>query len=277
MSEQATLIEKTVKQVMAILGEARIAPRTGRTIPGIGSVPDGASAASLIDHTLLKPEATARQIEKLCLDAKQYGFASVCVNSVYVPLAAELLKDSDVKVCTVVGFPLGASLPLVKVYEAEAAIQSGADEIDMVLPIGLLKSRDLVAVHEDISDVAVICHERDDRDEPIICKVIIETALLDEVEKIIASQLVRVAGADFVKTSTGFSSGGATIDDVKLLRAVVGDGVGVKAAGGVRDLATAQAMIAAGANRIGASSGVRIAQEESGEYYEASVSSDGNY
>lgn len=268
MSEQVSQIEKIVKQVVAILNESRTSPRTGRTIPGIGTVAEGASVASLIDHTMLKPEATARQIEKLCFEAKEYGFASVCVNSVYVPLAAELLKESDVKVCTVVGFPLGASLPQVKAYEAEEAIQNGADEIDMVIPIGLLKSRDLVAVHEDISDVAVVCHERDDREEPIICKVIIETALLDETEKIIASQLVRMAGADFVKTSTGFSTGGATLDDVKLLRQVVGEGVGVKAAGGVRDLASAQAMIEAGANRIGASSGVRIAQEERGEYYD---------
>lgn len=276
MTDQAALIEKTVKQVMAILGEARISARTGRTIPGIGSVADDAPVASLIDHTLLKPEATARQIEKVCFEAKEYGFASVCVNSVYVPLAAELLKDSPVKVCTVVGFPLGASLPQVKAYEAEEAIRNGADEIDMVLPIGLLRSRDVVAVHEDISDVAVVCHERDDRETPVICKVIIETALLEDVEKIIASQLVRVAGADFVKTSTGFSTAGATLEDVALLRAVVGEGVGVKAAGGVRDLASAQAMVEAGANRIGASSGVRIAQEERGEYIQTS-GSDGPY
>lgn len=264
MSEQATLIEKTVKQVMAILVESRTLPRTGRTTPGLGIVPDDARVASLIDHTLLKPEASARQIEKLCFEAKEHGFASVCVNSVYVPLAAELLKDSGVKVCTVVGFPLGASLPQVKAYEAEEAIKNGADEIDMVIPIGLLKSRDIVAVHEDISDVASVCHGRDDRAEDVICKVIIETALLDDVEKIIASQLVRVTGADFVKTSTGFSSAGATIEDIKLMRAVVGEGVGIKAAGGVRDLATAQAMIAAGATRIGASAGVSIAQEEAG-------------
>lgn len=264
MSEQQALIEKTTKQVMAILGESRTYPRTGRTAPGLGTLPEGYKVASTIDHTLLKPAATARQIESLCFEAKTYGFASVCVNSVYVPLAQQMLQDSAVKVCTVVGFPLGASLPQVKAYEARAAISNGATEIDMVIHIGAVKNRDLIALHEDISDVAVACHDADSEKE-IICKVIIETALLTDEEKIIACQIAKAAGADFVKTSTGFSTGGATVADVALMRAVVGDGMGVKASGGVRSLADAQAVIAAGANRIGASSGVMIAKEEQGE------------
>ncbi len=261
MSEQSVLIEKVTKQVKAILNEAGVQARTGRTRPDLGTVPEGASIASLVDHTLLKAEATARAIERICFEAREYGFASVCVNSMYVPLAAELLKDSEPLVCTVVGFPLGASFSPVKAAEAQLAIDAGAQEIDMVLPIGALKSRDLVAVFEDISDVAYVCHEDND---DILCKVIIETALLTEEEKIIACQIARMAGADFVKTSTGFSTGGATVEDIALMRAVVGEGMGVKASGGVRTLADAQAMVAAGANRIGASAGVSIAQEEAG-------------
>ena len=261
--EHTALIEKTINQVMAILGETRTYPRTGRTRPGMGSVPDDTPITSLIDHTLLKPEATARDIEMLCYEAQEFEFASVCVNSAYVPLAVEMLKESDVAVCTVIGFPLGASLPQVKAYEAEEAIKNGATEIDMVLHIGALRSRDIVAIHEDISDVTVVCHAAEPE---VLCKVIIETALLTETEKIMACQIARVAGADFVKTSTGFSSGGATIDDVALMRQVVGDGMGVKASGGVRSLADAKAMIAAGATRIGASSGVKIAQQERGDY-----------
>ncbi|MCU0512863.1 MAG: deoxyribose-phosphate aldolase [Anaerolineae bacterium] len=260
MLQDESLIIKTVRQVQAILGEARIEPRTGRTLPDLGQVPAAQPVAALIDHTLLKPDATARQIEKICFEAREYGFASVCVNSVYVPLAAELLKGSPVKVCTVVGFPLGAALPQVKVYEADEAIQRGAREIDMVLHVGAVKHRDLAALHEDIGDVAVACHENN-----ILCKVIIETALLTDEEKIIACQVARMAGADFVKTSTGFNGGGATPADVALMRAVVGPGMGVKASGGVRDLAAAQAVIAAGANRIGTSAGVAIARQERGE------------
>jgi len=261
MSEQAELIEKTVKQVMAILGETRTYPRTGRTRPDIGVLPEGTSVAKIIDHTLLKAEATTRQIEMLCYEAKEHNFASVCVNSAFVPLASELLRESDVKVCTVAGFPLGASLSQLKAYEAAEAIKQGAQEIDMVIHIGALKGRDLITVHEDISAVAFVCHEQE---AEVICKVIIETALLTDVEKIIACQLAKVAGADFVKTSTGFSTAGATLEDVALMRQVVGEGVGVKAAGGVRSLDDAKAMIEAGANRIGASAGVKIAQEEAG-------------
>lgn len=260
VSDMDERTERVTRQVMAILGEARAYPRTGRTLPDVGRVPEGATVANLIDHTLLKPEVTPRQIEKLCFEAKEYGFASVCVNSVFVPLAREMLRESSVRVCTVVGFPLGAMMPEAKTYEAEAAIRAGAQEIDMVLHVGALKARDLVALHEEISDVVTVCHDND-----VLCKLIIETVLLDDEEKIIASHLARVDGVDFVKTSTGFNGGGATVDDVQLLRRVVGEGVGVKASGGVRDLKTAQAMIDAGANRIGASAGVAIALEERGE------------
>jgi deoxyribose-phosphate aldolase len=253
------LISKLSRQVQAILTEARSEARTGRMRPDLGRPADG-SMSAIVDHTLLRPEATARQIEMLCLEAKQYGFATVCVNSVFVPLCVELLNGSSVKVCTVVGFPLGASLPQVKEFEAREALQRGAQEIDMVLHIGALKHRDLVAVFEDIGDVATVCHEND-----ALCKVIIETALLTEEEKILACLIAKRAGADFVKTSTGFNGGGATVEDVELMRAIAGDGMGVKASGAVRNLATAKAMAEAGANRIGTSSGVVIAREEQGE------------
>lgn len=255
-----TLIEKTVKQVMAVLGEARCYPRTGRTQPDLGIIPEQAPIAHIIDHTLLAPATTTRQIETLCQEALQYGFASVCVNSVYVPLAAQLLKDKPIKICAVIGFPLGAALPQVKAYEAQEAIQQGASELDMVLHIGALKNRDYVALHEDITDVAMIAHDND-----AICKVIIETALLTEEEKIIACQIIKVAGADFVKTSTGFAQGGATVDDVRLLRQIVGQGVGVKAAGNIYDLVTAQQLVQAGANRLGTHAGVNIARQALGE------------
>lgn len=258
MTEQQ--VATTVKRVTAILEEAGVRPKTGRMSPGLGRMPDDASIAALIDHTLLKPEATARDIESLCYEAREYGFASVCINSTFVPLAAELLRDTDVKVCTVVGFPLGASLPQVKAYEAAQAIEVGAQEIDMVIAIGALKHRDLAAVHQDITEVAAVCHDHD-----ALCKVILETALLDDEEKIIASQVARMAGADFVKTSTGFSTAGATARDIALMREVVGDGMGVKASGGVRTLAQAQTAIAAGANRLGASAGVSIVREERGQ------------
>jgi deoxyribose-phosphate aldolase len=251
--------ETIVKKVNAILDEANVQARTGRTLPGLGALPDGDGIARVIDHTLLKPEATERDIELLCYEGKLYGFASVCVNSVFVPLAAELLRATHVKVCTVVGFPLGASLPQVKTYEALEAIRAGAQEVDMVLHIGALKIRDLVAVYEDISDVATACHEHN-----ALCKVILETALLTDEEIVMACQIARRAGADFVKTSTGFGGGGATTEHVQLMRQIVGEGMGVKASGGVRTLADAQAMIAAGANRIGASAGVAIVRSENG-------------
>jgi deoxyribose-phosphate aldolase len=259
MPVDEALIRKLSRQVQAILTEARSEARTGRMRPDLGRAVEGPLNA-IIDHTLLKPEATARQIEMLCLEAKEYSFASVCVNSVFVPLALELLSGTSVKVCAVVGFPLGASLPQVKEFEAREALQRGAQEIDMVLHIGALKHRDLVAVFEDIGDVATVCHDHD-----ALCKVIIETALLSEEEKILACLIAKRAGADFVKTSTGFNGGGATVEDVSLMRAIAGDGMGVKASGGVRDLASAQAMVQAGANRIGTSAGVSIARQELGE------------
>jgi len=216
---------------------------------------------SMIDHTLLKPEATPDQIETLCEEARTYGFAAVCVNSVYVPQAAKLLAGSDVKVCTVVGFPLGASDTATKAYEAEQAIEQGANEIDMVIHIGSLKARELQHLHHDVAAVVLACHAH----EGVLCKVIIETALLTDEEKTIACQIAKEARADFVKTSTGFSTGGATVEDVALMRSVVGPDVGVKASGGVRSMADAMAVIDAGATRIGASSGVAIAKEIRGE------------
>ena len=215
--------------------------------------------ASLIDHTLLKPEAAEADIRKLCAEAAQFGFASVCVNPVWVKFAAELLRSSSVPVCTVIGFPLGATLPDVKAYEARRAIFNGAREVDMVINIGALKSGDDCAVEDDIRAVAEAAHENG-----VLCKVIIETALLTDEEKVRACLASKNAGADFVKTSTGFSKGGATVDDVALMRRTVGSALGVKASGGVKGIDDARAMFEAGATRIGASVGVKIAQEASG-------------
>lgn len=212
--------------------------------------------AHLIDHTLLKPEATVQQINQLCHEALLHRFASVCINPTHVKLAASLLRNSDVKVCTVVGFPLGATSPQAKAFETEQALADGATEIDMVINIGALKGGDDELVRRDISGVAQAAHRH-----KALCKVIIETALLTEEEKIRACQLAKKAGADFVKTSTGFSGGGATIEDVQLMRQVVGPKIGVKASGGIRNLADAKNMIAAGATRLGASAGVKIVQE----------------
>ena len=218
------------------------------------------NVARLIDHTLLKPEASAEQITQLCQEAREYHFATVCVNSARVALAAELLRGSDVAVCAVVGFPLGASLPEVKASEAGLAIAAGAGEIDMVLNIGALKDRDLQALLRDIRTVVVACHAQE-----VPCKVILETALLSDEEKVIACVVSCAAGADFVKTSTGFGGGGATVADIALMRRVVGPEVGVKASGGVRTWEDAQAVVAAGATRIGASAGVAIVRGERGE------------
>ncbi len=231
-----------------------------RISSSLGYIPRDLSMARLIDHTLLKPDATAEEIAQLCREAREYHFASVCVNSGWVPLASDLLKGSDVAVCTVVGFPLGASLPEVKAYEAQIAIQNGASEVDMVQNIGYLKSRDLKALHHDIATVVATCHAHN-----VICKVILETSKLTDEEKVIASQVSVMAGADFVKTSTGFGGGGATVHDVALMRRVVGPNVGVKASGGVRSYEDAQAMVKAGATRIGASAGVAIVRQERGE------------
>jgi deoxyribose-phosphate aldolase len=216
--------------------------------------------ASLIDHTLLKPDATATEIEKLCREAVEFRFATVCVNPTWVAFCARLLRGSGVGVCSVVGFPLGATTPDVKQYETRRAVFDGASEIDMVINVGALKSGDLRLVEQDIEAVTVPC-----RQAGVVSKVIIEAALLSDEEKVTASTLTKAAGADFVKTSTGFGPGGATIADVMLMRRVVGDIVGVKAAGGVRDLEQMKAMVAAGASRVGASAGVRIVKESRGE------------
>ncbi|MFN2280737.1 MAG: deoxyribose-phosphate aldolase [Anaerolineales bacterium] len=213
--------------------------------------------ASLIDHTLLKPDATADQIAQLCYEARKYKFASVCVNPTHVKLCAELLHGTQVKVCTVIGFPLGASSPEVKAFEAQTAIKDGATEIDMVLNIGALKAGDLTLAAQDIHEVVRVGHNAG-----AIVKVIIETSLLNDEEKITACLLAKEAGADFVKTSTGFSGGGATVEDITLMRRAVGPDMGVKASGGVRDFEDAQSMVKAGATRIGASAGVKIVQEQ---------------
>ncbi len=212
--------------------------------------------ARFIDHTLLKPDATQAQIAQLCHEARQYSFAAVCVNPTHVKLCADLLKGSDVAVCTVVGFPLGATPPEVKAYEAQQAIEDGATEIDMVINIGALKGGEYDLVERDIAMVTRTCHNNG-----ALCKVIIEAALLTDQEKIKACELAKKAGADYVKTSTGFGPGGATVADVALMRRVVGPGMGVKAAGGIRSYADAKGMVEAGATRIGASAGVKIVQE----------------
>lgn len=212
--------------------------------------------ARMIDHTLLKPDATPQQIAQLCNEAREYGFAAVCVNPVHVAQAAALLTGSATVVCSVAGFPLGANGTAAKVFETRQAIADGAREIDMVISIGHLKAGDDDHVRNDIRSVVEAVHA-----DGAICKVIIETALLTDDEKRRACMLAVEAGADFVKTSTGFASGGATVDDVSLMRAVVGERARVKAAGGIRTLTDARAMIAAGAERIGTSSGVAIVRE----------------
>jgi deoxyribose-phosphate aldolase len=215
--------------------------------------------AAMIDHTLLKPDATRSDIEKLCREAAQFHFATVCVNPGWVALAANLLRGSGVGVCSVVGFPLGATTADVKHYETRRAIFDGATEIDMVINIGALKSGDLHTVERDITAVVGPCREAN-----VISKVILEVVLLTDEEKIAGCTLAKAAGADFVKTSTGFASGGATAADVALMRRVVGADMGVKAAGGVRDYEGLKAMVAAGATRVGASAGVKIVQESQG-------------
>lgn len=209
--------------------------------------------AKYIDHTLLKPDATLDQIDKLIDEAKEYHFKSVCINPTYVKHAAEALKDSDVLVCTVIGFPLGANTSATKAFEVEDAIKNGADELDMVINIGALKDGRYDEVKEDIEAVVEASGDH-------TVKVIIETVLLSDEEKRKASEISKEAGADFVKTSTGFAGGGATVEDVKLMKEVVGDDLEVKASGGVRNLEDFKAMIEAGATRVGASAGVQIIQ-----------------
>ena len=221
----------------------------------LGIAPTDGRLGHMIDHTLLKPDATQDQIAQLCHEARKYGFASVCINPTNVKLCAQLLKGSGIPVCTVVGFPLGATPTDVKVFETQQAIRDGATEVDMVINVGALKSRDYELVERDIASVARACHAGN-----AILKVIIEAALLTDEEKVVACQLAKVAGADFVKTSTGFGPGGAALEDVALMRRVVGPTMGVKAAGGIRTYEDAQRMIAAGASRIGASASVKIIQ-----------------
>jgi deoxyribose-phosphate aldolase len=216
---------------------------------GVGEVP--ADLGKLIDHTLLKPEATRDEVVKLCEEARKYRFASVCVNTTWVPLCKSLLSGTDVMVCAVVGFPLGAMAPTAKAYEAREAVRQGAREIDMVLNIGAMKSRDYETVFEDICRVVKAS-------QPAGVKVILETSALTQEEKIIAISLSKLAGAAFVKTSTGFGKGGATVEDVQLMRQLVGAELGVKASGGVRTVEDAVKMAQAGANRIGASASVAI-------------------
>ena len=212
--------------------------------------------ARLIDHTLLRPGATQQDIETLCREAVEYRFGAVCVNPAWVPLAAAMLKGSGVAVCAVVAFPLGATTADVKAYEARRAIANGAREIDGVMNIGALKSGNLDEFRRDIEAVTVSC-----REGGVLSKVIIEAALLTDDEKVSACVIAQAAGADFVKTSTGFGPGGATVADVALMRRVVGSGMGVKASGGIRDLTKTLEMVAAGATRIGTSAGVRIVRD----------------
>ena len=231
-------------------GASRLGVRHGR------ATTMAAEVAGMIDHTILKPEASEADIKQLCAEAQECEFASVCVNPTWVKLCAEELRGTPVLVCSVVGFPLGATLPEVKAYETEQAIADGAGEIDMVINVGALKSGDYALVERDIMGVVDAAHARG-----ATVKVIIEAALLERQEKITACTLAKAAGADYVKTSTGFGPGGATVEDVALMRQVVGGEMGIKAAGGVRTLEDARSMIQAGATRIGASAGVKIVRE----------------
>ncbi|MCZ7572364.1 MAG: deoxyribose-phosphate aldolase [Ardenticatenaceae bacterium] len=224
--------------------------------PGLDGATIAPDIARVIDHTLLKPDATRQQIEALCAEARTHHFASVCINPFWVPVCVQRLHGSDVAVCTVVGFPLGATTTEVKAFETDQACRNGATEIDMVVNIGALKSGDYETVAADIGAIVVTAHRHG-----AIVKVIIEAALLTDAEKVEASTIVKSASADYVKTSTGFAKGGATVADVALLRRVVGPSLGVKAAGGVRTYQEALDMVAAGATRIGASAGVKIVEE----------------
>lgn len=263
-----TQIRERVEQALSAFPAAQ-----GGAVDGAGAVApiEGPVAergagfiASLIDHTLLKPDATAEQIDVLCADAMRFGFASVCVNPTWIERCTQNLSggssNGEVRVCTVAGFPLGAMLPETKARETEQAIARGAREIDMVLNIGRLKSGALAAVYEDVAGVVQAAHPHG-----VVVKVIFETVLLTDEEKVAAALICARAGVDFVKTSTGFAGGGATVDDVRLMRSIVGNGIGVKAAGGVRSGADAIALIEAGATRLGASSGVAIVQSMTGK------------
>lgn len=245
---------KAVNNIVNV-GASRIAAGMG-----IGDKIKDKNVPGMIDHTLLKQDATPEQIKTLCKEAKDYLFASVCINPCYVSLCKELLKGSNVKVCTVIGFPLGATTMEVKQYETEQAINNGANEVDMVINVGQLKAGNFEYVENDVKAVVNTAKRKN-----ILSKVIIETALLTDEEKVRASLICKKAGADFVKTSTGFSTGGATVGDVALMKYVVGSKIGVKAAGGIRSKEDAEAMIASGADRIGASASVKIVSGENVE------------
>jgi len=258
VSASGTDLEKIAKRVQELLG-AQGNPSISPALPAKPSL----NIPQLIDHTVLRPETTRADIEQLCREARQYKFYSVCVNPTWVSFARELLAGSPVRVCCVVGFPLGAQPPETKAMEARAAIRQGAKEIDMVINVGALKSSDDELVLRDIRGVVEAC-----RDGSAKCKVILETSLLTNEEKARACELAVKAHADFVKTSTGFSTGGATVEDVSLMARIVRDkGLGVKASGGVRSLADLMRMVAAGATRIGTSSGIKILKEASGEAF----------
>ena len=275
MTDRDALIEAITREVLAALaggswdeclscfgdcvvhssGKVRSVLAAGATrVTYIGAGADvPTDLAGFIDHTLLKPEATAADVDRMCAEAIEYGFASVCVNPTWARRVADALKGSGVVACCVVGFPLGATTPEIKAMEARRALRDGAREIYMVINVGALKSGDFDLVRRDIAGVTEAC-----REAGAICKVILETALLTDEEKVIASQIAVEAKADFVKTSTGFGPGGATVYDVALMREAVGPKVGVKASGGIRSVEDAKQMIAAGATRIGASAGVQI-------------------
>lgn len=245
---------KTVNNIIGV-GAERIAAGLG-----IGEVLPDKNLAHKIDHTVLKPDATPEEIRLLCDEAAKFKFASVCVNPSYVSLCSSLLKGTEVKVCTVIGFPLGATTTEVKRFEAEQAIQNGAEEIDMVINVGQLKAGNYDYIFNDVNQVVLTAKKH-----RVVCKVILETALLTDEEKIKACLICKKAGADFVKTSTGFSKGGATVGDVALMKYVVGSSIGVKASGGIRSREDAEKMIASGADRIGASASVKIVSGEKAE------------
>ena len=252
-----------LEQIVASLSEELLAAKGAvRAASADFPLPRGSfssSVAALIDHTILRPDATAEDVLKVCAEARHYGFASVCVNPARVALVASQLRGSAVKTCCVAGFPLGATFTETKMHEAELAVRNGAQEIDMVINVGALKDRDYQAVKSDIQGVAGVCHAGG-----ALLKVIIEACLLDDREKVIACALSKMAGADFVKTSTGFSKSGATAADVALMRSVVGPDLGVKAAGGIRTLKDLQAMVEAGASRVGASASIQIVEAAQG-------------
>jgi deoxyribose-phosphate aldolase len=246
------LVGEITRQAMESLGGLR----AGRTDADPGEV----LIARMIDHTLLKPDASADQIAALCAEAREYRFASVCVNPFYVALCAELLADvEDVAVGAAIGFPLGANTTEIKVYETLRAIADGATEVDMVINVSAIKNKNWPLVRSDVARVVTAAHAGG-----ILCKVILETGLLTQDEKVMACRICKDVGADFVKTSTGFGAGGATAEDVALMRETVGPDMGVKASGGIRSFADAQRMIAAGATRIGTSAGIRIVQDSQG-------------